>query len=287
MTIAGAFSSGYRYNAGRRDDNQGMAPMLRSLKPLILWLDARFTWLWNDAARRKEVFIHGEFTYGRFIKDNVHLFLVLGLFGAITGYLNTFIEREVPFNAYAGKLGVNHTPFSMLQSVMGGQNPLAAPFPPADLLFGIACSLLMLVILAMAILWAAVNYRVSDKPPSSELHLLSRVSFVTLFGSLMLVFMSYLIRNYGLLIQALLEIFSAFAALYVLAFVVKRSKNPWLWLAIFILLGLVDYLLWAYLPVVSIFVFALGLASFLLTVIMAPFLLVKKTVRHLKERHLS
>ena len=84
---------------------------------------------------------------------------------------------------------------------------------PADLLFGIACSLLMLVILAMTILWAAANYEISDKRPSSELHLLSRVSFVTLFGSLMLVFMSYRIRNYGLLIQALLEIFPAFAAL--------------------------------------------------------------------------
>jgi hypothetical protein len=261
--------------------------MLERIKPLILWLDARFTRLWNEAVRRKDVFIHGEFTYRGFFKANLHLFLGLGLFGALAGYLNTFLEREVPFNAYAGKLGVNHTPFSMLQTIMGGQNPLSAAFPPADLLFGIACSLLMLVILAMAILWAAVNYRVSDKPPSSELHLLSRVSFVTLFGSLMLVFMSYLIRNYGLLIQALLEIFSAFAALYVIAFVVKRSKNPWLWLAIFILLGLVDYLLWVYLPVVSIFVFALGLASFLLTVIMAPFLLVKKTVRHLKERHLS
>jgi hypothetical protein len=76
-----------------------------------------------------------------------------------------------------------------------------------------------------------VNYKDGDRRPSSEFHLLSRLSFVTLFGSLVLVFISYLVRNYGLLVQALVEIFSAFAALYVIAFAVKRSKNPWPWLA--------------------------------------------------------
>jgi hypothetical protein len=48
--------------------------MLKTVKPLILWLDARFTRLWNEAVRRKDIFIHGEFTYRGFIKDNVHLF---------------------------------------------------------------------------------------------------------------------------------------------------------------------------------------------------------------------
>jgi hypothetical protein len=143
----------------------------------------------------------------------------------------------------------------------------------------------MFVIIASAILWAAINYKDSDKSLSSELHLLSRVSFVTLFGSLMLVFFSYLIRNYGLLFQALLEIFSAFAAIYLIAFVVKRTKNQWPWLVLFILLGAMDYLLWVYLPFFSIFFFALGLVSLVLAIIMVPFLLVKKAVRHLKERH--
>jgi hypothetical protein len=261
--------------------------MLRPAKPFILWLDARFAQLWDDILRRKDIFIHGEFTFRGFFKENVQLFLVLGIFGALTGYLNTFVEREVPYNAYAGKLGVNHTPFSVLQAIIGGHNPLSTPFPPADLLFGIACSLLMLVLIALAILWAAVNHKDGDRRSSSELHLLSRVSFVTLFGSLVLVFISYLVRNYGLLVQALVEIFSAFAALYVITFVVKRSKNPWPWMALFILLGIVDYLLWVYLPAVSIFFFALGLISLALAVLMVPFLVLKKVVEHIKNRHLS
>jgi hypothetical protein len=261
--------------------------MLETVKPFILWLDAGFTRLWNEAVRRKDIFIHGEFTYWGFIKENVHLFLVLGLFGALTGYLNTFIEREVPYNAYAGKLGVNQTPLSVIHAAVSGRNPLATPFPPADLIFGITCALLMFVIIALAILWAAINYAKSEKRPSAESHLISRISFVTLFGSLMLVFFSYLVRNYGLLFQALLEIFSAFAAIYLIAFVLKRAKNPWPYLMIFIFLGAADYLLWIYLPFISIFFFALGLASFLLVIIMVPFLLVKKAVRHLKERHLS
>jgi hypothetical protein len=102
-----------------------------------------------------------------------------------------------------------------------------------------------------------------------------------------LVFISYLVRNYGLLVQALVEIFSAFAAIYVIAFVVKRSKNPWPWLVFFILLGIADYLLWVYLPAVSIFFFALGVISLALAVLMVPFLVVKKVVEHLKNRHLS
>jgi len=260
--------------------------MRRPVVDFILWLDALITWLWNDVLRRKEVFIHGEFTYWGFLKNNVHLFLVLGLFGALTGYLNSFIEREVPFNVYAGKLGVNQTPLSVIHAAIGGQNPLYTPFPPADLLFGITCSLLLFVLLAIAILWAAINYADTDRRVSSELHLLSRISFVTLFGSLMLVFLSYLIRNYGLLFQALVEIFSAFAAVYLIAFILKRSRNPWPWLAIFMIAGVAIYFFHVYLPVVSIFFVALGLGSFVIVVLMVPFLAVKSVVTYIKERHI-
>jgi hypothetical protein len=261
--------------------------MLRTLKPLILWLDAMITRLWNEAVRRKDMFIHGEFTYWGFFKENIHLFLVLGIFGALTGYLNTFIEREVPYNAYAGKLGVNHTPLSVLHAAVSGQNPLATPFPPADLIFGITCSILMFVFIALAILWAAINYRDSDRSHSSELHLISRVSFVTLFGSLMLVFLSYLIRNYGLLFQALLEIFAAFVALYVISFVIKRMKYPLLWIMCFIVPGAIDYLINVYVPFVSVFIFALGAASLLLAIVMVPAYLAKWALSYLKEKHLS
>jgi len=201
--------------------------------------------------------------------------------------LNTFIEREVPYNAYAGRLGINQTPLSVLHTAVRGGNPLATPFPPADLVFGITCSLLMFVILAVAILWAAVNYEESGRRPSSEFHLISRVSFVTLFGSLMLVFLSYLIRNYGLLFQALLEIFSAFAALYVIAFVLKRAKTPWLLISLFVLPGAAILLLGIYVPIMSVFLFALSAVSLLLVVVMAPFMIAKKVVQHLKERHLT
>ncbi len=206
------------------------------VKEFILWLDTILTWLWTDMARRKDVFIHGDFTYWGFIKNNVHMFLVLGLFGALTGYLNTFIEREIPYNVYAGKLGIDQMPISMIKAVVNGQNPLNTPFPPADLIFGITTSMVMFVLIALAILWAAINYKETEVTPltSSEFHLLMRISFVTLFGSLMLVFLSYLIRSYGLLFMTLLEIFSAFFAIYALSFIFKRTKNPWPWLAGFI-----------------------------------------------------
>lgn len=261
--------------------------MPQSRKHFILWLDALLTRLWNAALRRQEVFIHGDFSYWGFLKNNVHLFLVLGLFGALTGYLNTFIEREVPFNVYAGKLGVNQTPLSLLQTAARGQNPLSTPFPPADLIFGITCALIMFVLLALAILWAAINYRDSGSHPSSELSLLKRVSFVTLFGSLMLVFLSYLVRNYGLLIQALLEILSAFAAIYAVTFLFKRTNNPWPWLFIFIFPGAAAYAFRLYVPVLSIFSIVLGLLALALVALMGPFLLVKMAIRHLKERHLD
>ncbi len=261
--------------------------MLETMKPLIIWLDSRLAWLRDEAVRCKDRFIHGEFTYQGFIKNNVHLFLVLGLFGALTGYLNTFIEREVPYNAYAGKLGINQTPLSVLHAAVSGGNPLATPFPPADLVFGITCSLLMFVIIALIILWAAINHAGNDRRTSSELHLISRVSFVTLFGSLMLVFLSYLIRNYGLLFQALLEIVSAFASLYVIAFVLKRAKTPWPWIFLFILPGAAIFMFGIYVPIMSVFLFALGAVSLLLAVVMAPFMIAKKAVQHLKERHLT
>ena len=255
-------------------------------KPIVLWLDARITLIWADVIRRKDVFIHGEFTYWGFLKNNVHLFLGLGLFGALTGYLNNFIEREVPFNAYAGKLGINQAPLSIIQATMAGRNPLSTPFPPADLVFGITCSLLLFVILAGAILWAAFNHTDSDRRASSEFHVLARVSFVTLFGSLMLVFLSYLIRNYGLLFQALAEIASVFAAVYAIATVLKRSRHPGLWLTGFILLGAADFLLQIYLPVISIFLVATGLASLVIAALLVPLLIVKKVAQHVKERHL-
>jgi hypothetical protein len=261
--------------------------MIRSVKHFVLWLDAGLSKLWNEVLMRKEVFIHGDFTYWGFFKNNVHLFLVLGLFGALTGYLNIFIEREVPFNVYAGKLGINQTPISILQSAMSGRNPLSTPFPPADLIFGITCSLIMFILIATAILWAAVNYKEGDVHPSSEFSLIMRISFVTIFGSLMLVFISYLIRNYGLMIQALLEIFSAFAAIYVISFVLKRAKDPWPWLIAFIFLGAAVYAFHIYLPAVSIFSVAIGLMSLTLAVLMVPFLLIKKAVRHIKERHMG
>jgi len=210
------------------------------LKKLILWLDEALARAWAKAVERKNVFIHGDFTYWGFIKNNVHLFLVLGLFGALTGYLNTFIEREVPFNAYAGKLGVNQTPLSVFHAAMRGQGPLATPFPPADLIFGITVSLIMFLLIALAILWAAIGHHEKEAVPglSSEFSLIMRISFVTLFGSLVLVFFSYMIRNYGLLFQAFLEVFSAFVALYVISFAVKRARDPWPWLVVFIIPGL-------------------------------------------------
>lgn len=261
----------------------------RPVKGLILWLDDLLARLWKSVIYHKDVFIHGDFTYWGFIKNNVHMFLVLGLFGAFMGYLNTFIEREVPFNAYAGKLGVQQMPFSLLQAAFNGQNPLSSPFPPADLIFGITTCMVMLILIAIAILWEAINYKEKELAPhmSSELCLLMRISFVTLFGSMMLVFLSYLIRNYGLLFMALLELFSAFAAIYVLSFVFKRTKNPWPWLLVFIILGTATYALKAYIPVVSIFLLSLGIFSLMMAVLAVPFLLIKMAITHLKERHLG
>lgn len=284
--MPGVFYSGNQYIAGSRELHWAIIYMSGSAKDLILWLDKRLTELWVKAVSLKDIFIHGKFTYWGFIKNNVHLFLVLGLFGALTGYLNTFIEREVPFNAYAGKLGVHNTPLSVIHAVLSGKSPLSTPFPPADLIFGVACSLLMIVLLSAAILWAAINHMDSDRHAPSEMHLISRVSFVTLFGSLMLVFMSYLIRNYGLLIQALMEIFSVFAALYVLSFVIKRSKNPFLWAAVFIAAGAIIFLFEVYIPVVSIFLIAAGFGSLFLSVLMIPFIIVKRFIGYIKEKHI-
>jgi hypothetical protein len=261
--------------------------MLQSLKQSILWLDGLMAGLWSYVLKLKDVFIHGDFSYWGYFKNNVHLFLVLGIFGALTGYLNTFIEREVPFNAYAGKLGVNQTPLSLFTAALSGRSPLSTPFPPADLVFGITCALLMFVLIAAAILWSAVNYTDNDARSSSELSLLSRISFITLFGSLMLVFLSYLIRNYGLLIQALLEIFSAFAALYVLAFMLKHTKKPGPWLLAFIILGVVIYAFRIYIPALSIFSVSLGLMSAAISIIMLPLVIIKKAIQHLKEKHLG
>ncbi len=259
------------------------------IKEFILRLDAIFTWLWTDTVRRKDVFIHGDFTYWGFIKDNVHLFLVLGLFGALTGYLNIFIEREIPYNVYAGKLGIDQVPISMLKAVVNGQNPLNTPFPPADLIFGITTAMVMFVLIAVAILWAAINYREKEVKPatSSEFHLLMRISFVTLFGSLMLVFLSYLIRSYGLLFMTLLEIFSSFFAIYTISFIFKRLKNPWPWLVVFILPGAIIYFCKIYIPVLSVFSLALGSLSFALAILIVPFLTAKRLITHLKEKHLG
>jgi hypothetical protein len=261
--------------------------MLQSLQRSILWLDDLMAGLWSYVLKLKDVFIHGDFSFWGYFKNNVHLFLVLGIFGALTGYLNMFIEREVPFNAYAGKLGVNQTPLSLFNAALSGQNPLSTPFPPADLIFGITCALLMFVLIAAAILWSAINYTDNDARSSSEISLLSRISFITLFGSLMLVFLSYLIRNYGLLIQALLEIFSAFAALYVLSFMLKHTKKHGPWLLAFIVLGAVAYTFHIYVPLLSIFSVSIGLMSLAILAIIIPFIIVKKAVSHLKEKHLG
>jgi len=273
------------------DQSDGRRGQIKSgpIKELILWLDETLERSWINVVEHKNVFIHGDFSYWGFIKNNVHLFLVLGLFGALTGYLNTFIEREVPFNAYAGKLGVNQTPLSVLHAAMKGQSPLSTPFPPADLIFGITTALIMFVLIALAILWAAIDYREKEVMPgrSSEFSLLMRISFVTLFGSLMLVFFSYMVRNYGLLFQALLEVFSAFVAFYVISFVVKRTRDPWPWLAAFILLGAIVCLFRIYLPVLSIFSLALGAMSLVVAVLMIPFLAIRKIVAHLKEKHIE
>jgi hypothetical protein len=269
--------------------NDGRNIRSRPIKGLILWLDAILARLWKSVIYHKDVFIHGDFTFWGFIKNNVHMFLVLGLFGAIMGYLNTFIEREVPFNVYAGKLGVRQMPFSMLQAAFYGQNPLSSPFPPADLIFGITTSMVMFILIAMSILWGAITYREKELAPhmSSEFCLIMRISFVTLFGSMMLVFLSYLIRNYGLLFIAVLELFSAFVAIYVISFVFKRTKDPWPWLLVFILLGTATYALKAYIPVVSIFFLSLGIISLAVAVLAVPFLLIKIVITHLKERHLG
>ena len=238
---------------------------------------------------RKDVFIHGDFTYWGFIRNNVHLFLVLGLFGALTGYLNTFIEREIPYNVYAGKLGIDKMPISMIKAVVSGQNPLNTPFPPADLIFGITTAMVIFVLIAIAILWAAINYKEKEVTPatSSEFHLLMRISFVTLFGSLMLVFLSYLIRSYGLLFMTLLEISSAFFAIYAISFIFKRIKDPWPWLVGFILLGAIVYLYNIYVPVLSVFLLALGFLSLILAILIVPFLTAKRLITHIKEKHLG
>jgi hypothetical protein len=40
-------------------------------------------------------------------------------------------------------------------------------------------------------------------------------------------------------------------------------------------------------PAVSIFIFALGMISQVLAVLMVPFLVLKKVVEHIKKQHLS
>lgn len=263
--------------------------MMEDIKGAIRTVDNMLSSLWEGVLERKNVFVHGDFTYWGFFKDNVHLFLVLGIFGALTGYLNTFIEREVPYNVYAGKLGVNQTPLSFLHATISGKNPLATPFPPADLIFGITTALIMFVIIALVILWAAINYREKDinAGRSSEFSLLMRISFVTLFGSLLVVFLSYLIRNYGLLIQALLEILSAFAALYVVSLVLKGARHVRAWFAGFIVLGLAVYFLRLYVPVITIFLLTLGMISLALAILLVPFILIKGVVSHIRKRHID
>jgi hypothetical protein len=261
--------------------------MSSPLKDYILQFDARLTGLKDDMLRRKEVFIHGDFSYWGFFKENVHLFLVLGIFGALAGYLNTFIEREVPFNVYAGKLGITQTPVSMIPAFMDGHSPLSTPFPPADLLFGITCSYLLFTLIALAILWAAVNFKDAESHSSSEFKLAMRVSFIALFGSLIVIFISYMIRNYGLLVQALAEALSAFAAVYVIAFLLKHVKKPIPWLLVFVILGTLVYIFKVYVPALTIFSIALGLLSLTIFLVLAPFLAIKGLVGHIKERHLQ
>ena len=138
---------------------------MEPIKESIRTVDNQLTGLWKKLLDRRDVFLHGDFSYWGFFKNNVHLFLVLGIFGALTGYLNMFIEREVPYNVYAGKLGINQTPLSFLHAALNGRNPLDTPFPPADLIFGITTALIMFILIALAILWAAINYKESDELP--------------------------------------------------------------------------------------------------------------------------
>ena len=226
---------------------------METIKESIRTVDNRLTGIWKQILAKKDVFLHGDFSYWGFFKNNVHLFLVLGIFGALTGYLNMFIEREVPYNVYAGKLGINQTPLSFLHAALTGSNPLNTPFPPADLIFGITTALIMFILIALAILWAAINYSEGEvkTDQSSEFSLLMRISFITLFGSLLLVFFSYVIRNYGLLVRALLEILSAFAAIYVISVVLKRTRHTWPWFFAFIVVGMIMYYFKVYLPVVT------------------------------------
>lgn len=262
---------------------------METIKESIRAVDNHFTGLWKTLLDKRDVFLHGDFSYWGFFKNNVHLFLVLGIFGALTGYLNTFIEREVPYNAYAGKLGINQTPLSFLQATLTGHNPLNTPFPPADLIFGITTALIMFILIALAILWAAINYSEGEVKVerSSEFSLLMRISFVTLFGSLLLVFFSYVIRNYGLLIRALLEILSAFAAIYVISAVLKRTRHTWRWFFGFIVLGLIVYGFKIYLPVITTFLLVLGSISLAIAILLVPFVLIKKTIGHIRERHVD
>ena len=259
------------------------------LKAAILWLDRALDRAWGKAIERKNVFIHGDFTYWGFIKNNVHLFLALGIFGALTGYLNTFIEREAPLRTYAGRLGLNQTPLSVVYSAVRGQGPLSTPFPQADLVLGITTSLILFILMALAILWAAIDHREKEVVPggSSEFSLLMRVSFVSLFGTLMLVFFSYMVRNYGLLFQAFLEVFSSFVAIYIISFVVKRSRDPWPWLAAFIIPGAIVCIFRINVPVLSIFSLSLGAISLAIAILMVPFITMKKLIAHLKEKHLD
>ncbi len=143
--------------------------------------------------------------------------------------------------------------------------------------------------MTVAILWAAINYSEGDVKTdrSSEFSLLMRISFVTLFGSLLLVFLSYMIRNYGLLIRALLEILSAFAAIYTISVVLKRTRYTWPWFFGFIILGMIVYYFKVYIPVATIFLFVLGSMSLAIVILLAPFILVKKAIGHIRERHID
>ena len=114
-----------------------------------------------------------------------------------------------------------------------------------------------------------------------------RISFITLFGSLLVVFLSYVIRNYGLFVQALLEIVSAFAAIYVVSVVLKRTKYAWLWFFGFIILGLVTYFSRLYVPVITIFLLALGGISLAIVVLLVPFIIVKNSIGHIRKRHVD
>ncbi|MCD1296294.1 hypothetical protein CUJ83_14925 [Methanocella sp. CWC-04] len=257
---------------------------------------------------KKDIFIHGNFRYSGFLKNNYPLFIILGIFGTVTGYLNMFLKEETmrPLNdTLSGQvpgLNLNLTLANATRTLnesIGGQIytiPLlnatsrvqillsTLPSKQADLIIGVVTSLLLFVIVAVVILWEAMVYTESVSGPSgSHFSFVMRLSFVLLFGLLIVVFLSYILRNYGLLIKGLLEIISGSLGVYLIFMLIKKSKDLTAWLIMFLCVDLAVISLKLYVPFIIIFIRVLGIASLILLIFSIPFMIRERITEHIKH----